>query len=798
MTAAFHRSPSLMDRRPGGLPTASDPAGDAALAVRSRDLRAENARLLRDLRNLKDLQGELVSRMDELTAENSRLLWLLDGARTREETLSRELEAARRIVQARASAPVRRVRGRTFVDLLRRRLEVRLGRTGPLLLDRVIGREGADVRTSDAASMLALVDRLLTVAPKLVSGHGGRALEADLLRLHRWLERKLPAASGPAPEVEAEADIEMCWVAPPRAQVVHPVEEAAVVPPPVLGDEPAPADPAPAEEAPAALVPVVEEEPVRDEATTVELPIPVPEAAPLVQEPAPAVEEGRLVPARDPELLQQLARARADLADGRAEESLDLLVRLDARYPSCLEVQAALFDLFLSFECWAEAHGVARRLSPEMQGAADRERFRGCMARVLEKRVESTRDPVEKKGYLLELAELHLDLPDTALAYLQRARLLPEKHEREGWIDLHLTRLGFGGPDERCRALFRWMNRMAEHEEVFAHLERIFAIPRFREQVPVARAILALVREGRAKAAEAERSRDFRRLLPAPGKPERFFAEYQDVRENMPVRRLLNELMDLSGEELPPPTAAERACLALSVPVSRGWAPARLAEELRHAMFGGPLEILRYEGPERFLARSVAGGTPTLLIHADLEKLSPEEARPVLMGALYRLRRRHADLARLAEGMDDRLRAALIQAARSSLLRAGGALPEELDRRVEALHGGFVPSTAALVDLADRCHRATRSDIFALLLRLLGEERPFGAELDRAADQFVALVCGPTAASLAVAREVLGDGALLDRCVRQGFGHLYGEPGTAALRLRLQRLWLGPLRAVVR
>lgn len=790
MTASFQRSPSMMDRRPGGAPTTSDPVGEGALVVRARGLRAENVRLHRDLRILQELQEELVTRMDELAAENARLLWLLDGARTREEALSRELEAARRLLQARAAAPCRRPRSRSFVDLLRRRLELRLGRTGPILLDRVMAREDLGAQATDPQGMLLLLERLIALAPRLVSGSGGRALECDLLRLHRWMERKVPAV----PAVVEDPDVEVCWMAPPRAAVVHPSEAEPVAPPAPAPQAPDPdmEAPAPAEAPPTLAEAPVEEEPARDEAPFVEM---------LVAAASPAGASGEvrgLAPTRDPELLARLSQARTDLAEGRAEEALDLLVRLDARYPDCLDVQSALFDLFLSFECWAEAHGVARRLAPEIRGDAERERFRGCMARVLEKRVESTRDPVEKKGYLLELAELHLDLPESALGYLQRARLLPERHEREGWIDLHLTRLGFGGPDERCRTLFRWMNRMADHAELFDHMDRLFAIPRFREQAPVARTVLALVRDGRARGAEAERTREYRRALPAPAKPERFFAEYHDVRENMPIRRLLNELMDLGGEELPPPTEAERARLAASVPVSRGWAPARMAEELRHGMFGGPLEVMRYEGPERFLARSVAGGTPILLIHAELEKLSPEEARPALVGALYRLRRRHADLARLAEAMDDRLRAALILAARSSLVRSGGALPEELDRRVESLQGGFVPSTQGLLDLTDRCHRATRADIFALLLRLFREERPFGAELDRAADQFVALVCGTTAATCAVAREALGSGDLLDRCLRDGFQVLYAEPAAADLRLRLQRLWLGPLRAVLR
>jgi hypothetical protein len=609
-------------------------------------------------------------------------------------------------------------------------------------------------------------------------------------------EAALEAPAEAAPEVPAEeaaleAPVEGAALeAPVEAAPEAPVEEAA------LG---APVEGAPEVPAKEAL-----------EAPAEEAALEAPEGAgpPVGQALAPQAEEGKparrriemlprdeeaspLVPASDPQVLARIAEGKKLQGTGRFEEALEVFLELTRQYPDCLEAQAGLFYTYADFSCWMEAHEVARRLVPVLSRGPESGRFLKALRQVLRERIDQTRDPANTKRWLLELAELYLDQPAEALAFLRRAQQQPEEIPEEGRIDFYLTEL-LDAPEDRRRHLQAYMGRMADSARLFEHLREVYSDRRLAAGQPAALALVALG-TGPREDAELLAGEAGPAFLPAQELTPELAASLRDVREEAMVGLILDHLMPRAGLEIPFPSASMQAWLAQARPAPSGWDPARLAMRLNQDVFRfADLQVLQYQGSEPLVAELISEPAPVLLLSEQAGELADEDLKLALARAFVGARRRHYQLLNAAASLDEAGKRRLVKACRDLIKEFGIDISEKLEREVDRLES---VGEADLPGVLHRLYGQSRSDEVRLLESFL--DNSFQQHLWGVVDRMAAALAGIVPASYAIARSMAGGDPLLDRVSQEGFQVLYRPPLAPwrALRLRLQRLWREALQA---
>lgn len=505
--------------------------------------------------------------------------------------------------------------------------------------------------------------------------------------------------------------------------------------------------------------------------------------------------EGRpLVWTDDAALLAEVDKGTTMLKHLNMDESFEFFSKLHQEHPDVAQVQAGLFYNYASFSCWMEAYEIGRRMLPLMIRRPDNGQFVTTMTTVLNERIGQSRSMAEKKRCLLELAELHLADSEQALDFLRRAKRIPNPIRGEGRIDYYLTCLLAGTPEDRSTYVRNYMANVADSERLFTHLDEIYKENRHRAQAPVARAIVALGRQSvdKARQAEAEAGE-----LLAPVEASADLLEQTWSKAEPGILKLFLDTL-IPRAKLAPRFPAPRfhTWLDHCKPAPDGWKPRDLAAQDNQEIFQlGRITVHRYEGSDKFLVRASPEPEVSLIVHQDVEDLPEAQMRFFLLSALFQVKRRHLHLYRAAEALDDEGRVRLLLAGRDAVLQSGVDITEALNRKIEALTADTPDFSHTLQSLLDQLYDHTLSDEFDQLREFMFAPAPFREQLEGAADRFATRLVGLTEASCAAAREVLGEGETLDKGLREGFKTLYRRPLEAHrdARLRLQRIWLGPL-----
>lgn len=504
--------------------------------------------------------------------------------------------------------------------------------------------------------------------------------------------------------------------------------------------------------------------------------------------------EGRpLVWTEDAALLAEVDKGMTLLKHLKVDESFEFFSKLHTEHKDVAQVEAGLFYNYASFSCWMEAYEIGRRMLPLMLRRNDPQ-FTNTMTTVLNERIGQSRSMAEKKRCLLELAELHLNDSEQALDYLRRAKRIPNPIKGEGRIDYYLTCLLAGTPEDRSTYVRNYMVTVADSERLFSHLDEIYKENRHRMQAPVARAIVALGRSGADKASQAESEAGDALELAAPS-PE-LLEQTWSKSEPVIMKLFLDTLAPRAKVTPHFPAPSFHSWLGDSKPAPDGWKPREMADEANESIFElGRLTVHRYEGPDRFLVRASPEPEVSLIVHRDVEKLPEQQIGFYILSALFQVKRRHLHLYRVAEALDDEARVRLLMACRDSVLQSGVDITEALNKKMEAFTADTPDLSNALQHLLDQLYDHTLSDEFDYLREFLFTPMPFREPLEGAADRFATRLVGLTEASYAAAREALGEGEVLEKARREGFRTLYRKPLHVHrdARLRLQRIWLGPL-----
>lgn len=302
---------------------------------------------------------------------------------------------------------------------------------------------------------------------------------------------------------------------------------------------------------------------------------------------------------------------------------------------------------------------------------------------------------------------------------------------------------------------------------------------------PVADAIVTLAKSPRTQAVTVEG----RAGLAARSASRDLIAQIGDPDEEELVETLLDTWIPKSGLKLPLPSDSFARRRESAAPAAFVGTLRQALRNVDYTMFDfHQLEVLSYDGDEQFLVDAAAEPNLTLLFHKKVDELPPEELRFLVFRRLVQMYRRYTTLAQMAEGFDDEARTVLVKTA----VREGVEdLPEELLEEAEDLPAAADRET--LEALLKRCYAASNDERYLNLRDYLYDNRLMERRLDPIADRFAARVVGLTTASYAMLREELSP-ELLEKAESSGLRALYDtEEDLTHLRLRLQRLWLGPL-----
>ena len=718
--------------------------------ARAREEAASLEAALEEARERSSAVGaELAEAREQALAAREELQGELEAARSRAASLEATLRQVEEQFLARVEEhhlPPRREEEPAGPpsQALTRLMEALLGASGPVLVQRVYARCGVDPASRQPGELERVLRSLEETAARLVTSPEQRTRLAEgLARLRGLLGEGAPAEEAPP--------------APPEAPPTQPEE----------------APPTPAAEAP----------PAPEEPTRPRLHLPS-EGGPRYRR------------TTDPALQERIREGMKLLALQKFDDSWDLFQEMARSHPDLLEVQEGLFYNYAESFCWTEACQVGQRILLDELDSPRPERFLKTMHGVLIEAVKAARDPGERKRLFLSLAEIHLDDPTQALAFLERARQIPGPEETEARVHYYLVRLQAGGPAEQLRNVLGALEGVADHVELFEDLERASGKPANRAVRPAAEVVLALVGRGREAGGEAERKAGGR-VGPSEVDPSAVEEEHGDE-ANLVVEFLLAQLLPRAEVTLPFPSPALAALQAESDPVPPGWKPAEFLERLNWKLFRKrDLQTRLYRGREEFWLRATPEPAPLVLFHPEVEGLPVPEQQGLALRALFHLHHRHVHVWRAAEILDPPLRCRLLGLTRDLVQETGTDVSDSLEREIDSLDPARPDLVAAVDELLGRLYNHCLREEFLILRNFFQPGRPFAAQLEEAADRFVARVLGLTAASFETAREGLGRDPLFARLEQEGFRALYEPPFEKhrALRLRLQRLWRGRLEA---
>lgn len=206
------------------------------------------------------------------------------------------------------------------------------------------------------------------------------------------------------------------------------------------------------------------------------------------------------------------------------------------------------------------------------------------------------------------------------------------------------------------------------------------------------------------------------------------------------------------------------------------------------------LDVLSYDGEEKFLVDGALEPSLTLMFHSELDGIPAEEIRFLAYRKLIQLYLNSSTLSQLAESFDDQARKSLLEAT-FELLQDEDV--KESDRYLSqfADASGTVDST---FDLLRDLYQDTQLETVADVANWLVDNRLVETRLDQIADHFAARVCGLGHATYATVRELLLDRPeFFEQIEQEGLSVLFHDqtPELDVVRLRVQRLWQAVLNS---
>ncbi len=485
------------------------------------------------------------------------------------------------------------------------------------------------------------------------------------------------------------------------------------------------------------------------------------------------------------------------LQNGDYETALSLFRQLREQDASDASYRVGEISALAGLEHYDEAYSLGRNIDPSSLGASE-QIFLENFEAILVGRAELAETLVSRKLALIELVDLVRD-PDRIQAYLDEVDEIGLRTPSEGRLSL-LQAKARVDQDDVTEYLIEAMTSLDDKPEIFDLLRQ--NLERYPELSPLSDLTQSLLEAPRDEALEAEGPA--KSLLVGEETLEDLLNE-SDPEEEALVQVFLEHLLPRTGLKMELPSEAFEDLLQDSEPAAFVGALRQALRSVDYTLFFDEIEVLSYDGEDHFLLRSSPEPKPTLLFGADVDDVPPEELRFLVLRELFSMHRRHSHLAHLAAQLDDRFRFGFVKACLEVHKEAKFQIPEEFLAELTqlealAVEGGQDNEFKAKLESALlQIYQATESDSFMELDDFLYGGQLHKKCLDPLADSFAAKQTGLVVASYAIARDTL-DAEEFEALEETGFGWLYLDENIEqfrALRLRLQRLWSMPFKALV-
>ena len=258
--------------------------------------------------------------------------------------------------------------------------------------------------------------------------------------------------------------------------------------------------------------------------------------------------------------------------------------------------------------------------------------------------------------------------------------------------------------------------------------------------------------------------------------------------EERTVELLLDHIYAGSGLKLPLPSPAFEARRDLAGPAAFVGTLRQALRLVDYTLFDfQQLDVVSYDGPERFIVDGALEPNLTLMFHRDVEGMPAEEVRFLAFRRLVQLYRRYITLSHLACSFDAPSRLALVQSA-LNLLEAEGI--DGVDKfRATLGSDGSIPT---LLSFLREAHTDTQVEVLADLGNWLAGNQLVESRFNLYADRFAFRVCGLGNATYGSLREELAaHPEAFAEFEAKGLRGLFANPDPVfgPARLRVQRVW---------
>ena len=489
--------------------------------------------------------------------------------------------------------------------------------------------------------------------------------------------------------------------------------------------------------------------------------------------------------------------AAAALQDGDFAKSWPVFHRLRSQEPTEPTYLVGEIASLAGLEKYEEAYLLGKGLDLELLEDSA-EVYRASFETVLIGMVERAETLLKRKKLLCELIAFSAD-EERIMSYLDEAEEISLRTAGEGQLSLLQARHRVG-QDDVTEYLIDALGSLSDRPEIFSLIKE--NLQRYPELAPLSEFMERLLQSSRAEALEAEVGA---KELVSPEEPIEDQLDDVDPGEEALVQVFLEHLLPRTGVTVELPSEEFEDYLQESEPAAFVGALRQALRSVDYTMFFDEIEVISYDGDEHFLLRSSPEPKPTLLFGANVDDAPPEELRFLVLRELFSMYRRHSHLAHLSAQLDDAIRWTFVNTCLDIHKDAEFQIPEELTEKLASLkadaaaEGQDPEFRKSLEAFLGAIYEATESDSFLELSDFLYDGQLHKKWLDPFADGFAAKQTGVVVASFAIARDSM-ESEDFETLEETGFGWLYEDENLEKyreLRLRLQRLWAMPFRALV-
>lgn len=489
--------------------------------------------------------------------------------------------------------------------------------------------------------------------------------------------------------------------------------------------------------------------------------------------------------------------ARTLLEGGQHAEALVAYTALAESSPDNGSFQLGRLQSLIGMGRFQEAYAIGKSLVGENLGE-DHPAYKESMVTTLMGLSSEADNDLARKQYILELALLS-ESGDQIQAFLDEADEIALRIPREGELSLMQAKHRIN-QDDVTEYLIEALHSISDRTELFDLMRT--NLERYPELKSLSDFMDSLLTSSRAEALEAESSvKDL--LGQGEGVEEQL--DEVDQGEEALIQVFLEHLIPRSKVDAEVPSEEFDELLVDAEPAAFVGSLRQALRSVDYTVFFDEIEVLSYDGEEQFLLRSSPEPTPTLLFGSELDDVPPEELRFLVLRELFSMYRKHSQLAHISAGLDDARRAKLVKACVEIYDELESKVTDEIKEELDDLLSRAVDEgqneqfRAELEAFLGRVYQETESDSFIDLGDFLYGGQLNKKWLDSIADGFAAKQTGLVVASFAVCRDQMSEDDF-EQLEEEGFGWLYREENLSRyheLRLRLQRLWTTPLKALI-